>query len=470
MPPFYTVPNIKIQKYFLLALSRKDKTNSLKKTISFKEINKLALPAMLAGIAEPLLSMADTAFVGHLPVLAKESLAAVGLVGVFLSMLIWILGQTRSAISTIVSQYLGANSIDKIKDLPAQVIFSVIALAFLLIVITYPLAPFIFKLYNADDILLDLSVQYYRIRIFGLPFTLLTFAVFGTFRGLQNTFYPMLTAIIGASVNIILDYLLIFGFNDYIPAMQVEGAAYASVISQIIMAILAIVFLYKKTNIRLKLQLPFNHEMKNLSKMVFNLFIRTIALNVALYFGSAFATKYGKESIAAYTIAINIWFFFAFVIDGYSGAGNILSGKLFGEKSFIKLKNLGKQLTNYAVVLGLAIALISGVFYYSIGMLFINDTTVLNKFYSIFWIVLLMQPLNGIAFIYDGIFKGLGLMKYLRNVLLIATFLGFIPILLFTDYLGWELYGIWTAFTVWMLIRGTVLLNKFKHLSIFNGE
>ncbi len=445
-------------------------TKSLIYKSSFKEINRLAIPAMLAGIAEPLLSMADVAFVGHLPQYATESLSAVGLVGVFLSMLIWILGQTRSAISTIISQYLGAGKLEKVKDLPAQVIYSVIALSLVIITITYPLAPEIFKLYNADSKLLELSIEYYHIRVFGLPFTLITFVIFGVFRGLQNTFYPMLIAIIGALSNVVLDYILIFGYHDFIPAMHVTGAAYASVIAQILMAGLAIYFLYKKTPIRLRLQRPFNAEMKNLATMVLNLFIRTLALNIALYLGSSFATRYGKESIAAYTIAINIWFFFAFLIDGYSSAGNILSGKLYGEKSYLKLKNLGNQLTRYALILGFVIAIISGIGYYPIGRLFIDDAAVLAKFYTVFWIVLLMQPINGVAFIFDGIFKGLGWMKYLRKVLLIATFLGFVPVLLLTNYWGLELYGIWISFTVWMIIRGWVLLNKFKHLSIFNND
>ena len=437
--------------------------NHLKNKNSLTKINKLAIPALFAGIAEPLLSMADTAFVGNLPILAKESLAAVGLVGVFLSMLVWVLGQTRSAISTIISQYLGANALDKVKNLPAQVIFGVVVLSIVIIVITYPFADFIFKLYNADAVLLDLSVQYFRIRIFGLVFTLYTFAIFGTFTGLQNTFYPMIIAITGALLNIVLDYFLIFGVKGILPPMHIKGAAYASVIAQFTMAVLATYFLLKKTTIRLNLQLPFNPELKKLSQMIFHLFIRTIALNVALYFGSAYATKYGNDSIAAYTIAINIWFFFAFFIDGYSSAGNILSGKLYGANDYKTLKLLGKKLTKYGLSIGVILALISFIFYYPIGRIFIKNEQVLAKFYDIFWLVLLMQPINGIAFIFDGIFKGLGYMKYLRNLLLTATFLGFVPTLLLADYFELELYGIWIAFSVWMLIRASVLFYKFKH-------
>ena len=145
--------------------------------ISLKHINKLAIPALISGISEPILSITDTAIVGNIDVNATESLAAVGIVGAFISMLIWVLGQTRSAISSIVSQYVGANNIDAIKNLPGQAIFIITSLSILIIIGTYPFAQSIFKLYNASDLILDYSVEYYRIRVFGFPFTLFTIAV-----------------------------------------------------------------------------------------------------------------------------------------------------------------------------------------------------------------------------------------------------------------------------------------------------
>jgi Na+-driven multidrug efflux pump len=73
-----------------------------------------------------------------------------------------------------------------------------------------------------------------------------------------------------------------------------------------------------------------------------------------------------------------------------------------------------------------------------------------------------MQPINAIAFIFDGIFKGLAEAATLRNLLIVATFLGFLPVLLIADFYNLKLYGIWIAFTVWMLIRASVLLVKFR--------
>jgi Na+-driven multidrug efflux pump len=77
-------------------------------------------------------------------------------------------------------------------------------------------------------------------------------------------------------------------------------------------------------------------------------------------------------------------------------------------------------------------------------------------------VVILTMPINTLAFVYDGIFKGLGEMRFLRNVLLAATFLAFIPALYLGKWLEWGLYGIWIALTLWMLVRGLALVVKFR--------
>jgi len=431
-------------------------------SISLKQINKLAIPALISGVSEPILSLTDAAIVGNIEINATESLAAVGIVTTFLSMLIWVLGQTRSAISSLVSQYLGANNLEAIKSLPAQAIFIITSFSVLIIITTYPFAESIFKLYNASHLILDYSVDYYQIRVFGFPFTLFTIAVFGTFRGLQNTFYPMLIAIVGTLINIVLDIVLVYGIEGFIPAMNIKGAAYASVCAQFIMAILSVFYLLKKTEISLIPTFPFNKEIKTFIFMILNLFIRTLALNVTLYYASAFSTSYGKEYIAAYTIAINLWFLGAFIVDGYSSAGNILSGKFYGQKNYKALVQLSNKLIKYGVFLGVIIAIIGGLLYYPIGNIFTNDPEVLNQFYNVFWIVLAMQPFCALAFIFDGVFKGLGKMKYLRNVLLFSTFVVFVPILFWLDALDYKLYAIFIAITFWIIARGVPLIIKFR--------
>ncbi len=431
--------------------------------ISFRKINNLAIPAIVSGIAEPLLSITDTAVVGNIEINPTEALAAVGIAGSFISAIVWILAQTRSAISAIVAQYLGAKKIDQIHNLPAQIIFINLLLSLSIYLVTVLFTQEIFELYNASGLILDQSVSYYRIRALGLPLTLFVFSIFGVFRGLQNTFWPMVISILGAALNIALDFALVFGVEGLVEPMHVEGAAWASVIAQGFMAIMALWLYLRRTPFNLTLSLPLNHEIKRLLSLSLNLIIRALSLNIALYMANAYATGYGANSIAAQTIAFQIWLFFAFFIDGYSSVGNIMSGKFLGEGNYAMINRLSKQLIAYTLVIALILDLVCLIFYKPLGRLFSQDAEVLQLFSSIFWIVLLMQPINAIAFVFDGIFKGMAKAVALRDTLLAATFLGFVPALLIGDYFNLGLYAIWIAFTVWMILRGGILLYLFRY-------
>lgn len=430
--------------------------------VSFKSINRIAIPAIIAGIAEPLISLTDIAVIGNVEHNPVEALAAAGIVGSFLSAIIWIVAQTKTAISAIVSQHLGASRLHAVKTLVPQAITFNFIFSLVIYATTAFFAHSIFKAYNAEGIILQYSEDYYQIRALGYPLTLVTFAIFGVFRGLQNTLWAMKCSLTGAAVNVALDYLLVYGIDGIIPPMHLQGAAYASLAAQATMLVMALWFFFKKTPFHLKLSFNINHQMRSLLYMAANLFVRTAALNFAIYLANAYATDYGKTYIAAQSILMNIWLFFSFFIDGYANAGNAIGGKLLGARDYKNLWELSKKISKYAVLIAFILMAICGVFYSQIGLLFNKEATVLALFSSVFWIVLLMQPVNAIAFMFDGIFKGLGEATYLRNLLLVATFLGFTPTLLIADHFGLKLYAIWIAFFIWMLIRSGGLVIKFR--------
>lgn len=431
-------------------------------SVSFKNINRIAIPAIIAGIAEPLISLTDIAVIGNVENNPVEALAAAGIVGSFLSAIIWIVAQTKTAISAIVSQHLGANRLHAVKTLIPQAIYFNFAFSLVIYFTTAFFAEAIFSAYNAEGLILSYSEEYYQIRALGYPLTLVTFAIFGVFRGLQNTLWAMKCSLAGAFVNVGLDFLLVYGIEGFVPAMHLKGAAYASLAAQATMLIMALWFFFKKTPFHLKLSLNINPRLKALLLMAANLFVRTAALNFAIYLANAYATDYGKNYIAAQSILMNIWLFFSFFIDGYANAGNAIGGKLLGARDYKSLWELSKRISKYSILIALILMFLCGIFYNQIGLIFNKEAAVLALFSSVFWIVLLMQPVNAIAFMFDGIFKGLGEAKYLRNLLLVATFLGFTPTLLISDYFGLQLYGIWIAFFVWMLIRSSALVIQFR--------
>lgn len=427
--------------------------------MDYKEINKLAFPAIVAGVSEPLMALADTAIIGHL---GTTELAGVGVGASLFLLLVWLLAQTKSAISAIVSRYYGMGKTNEIGAFVVQSLFFNIIIGILTIAVTLCFVNYLFSFYNATGELLEVAKSYYRIRVFGLPLALATYGLFGVFRGLQNTSWAMMISISGGTINVLLDFILVYGIDNVVPAIGVEGAAWASLIAQAIMFVAVVWLLIKKKLVSVALRIEFDKNMGDFVRMFVNLLVRTAALNTAYFLGTKYATSYGEEYIAAHTMAMNIWLFSSFFIDGYATAGNAIAGKLLGQNNNDGIAQIGKAIYRMSILVGTVLGLIYLGGYVFFGSIFSNDIAVITVFESIFWLVIISQPINGLSFGLDGIFKGLGKTALLRNTLLAATFLGFVPTLFLFDYLGFELHAVWFAFLVFMAFRGFILLWKFN--------
>lgn len=431
-----------------------------------KEINSLAIPAILYNITEPLIGLVDTAIIGQIGEDSTIAQGGVGLAAGLIATLVWGFAQMRTSLSAIISRQFGANKIEIIKSLVPQTLlltfFTGLILSILLITNYNYLANLVYGEINTNTF--NYSKEYFIIRSYGLPLSLSIALFFGVFRGFQNTSWAMYISLLGGFSNIVLDLILVLGIEHLVSPMGVKGAAWASVYSQLLMVVLCGVFYLRKTPFNFKIDIKISPFFKEMLHIFFNMFVRTMVLNLVFLISNRYANSYGNSSLAAYTIAYNIWIFSAFFIDGYSNAGNALAGKFIGEKNKIKLQLLGKDLLKINIKIAVILMVIYTISYPYIGKLFNPEENVNIIFKSIFWMVIIAQPFNSIAFTFDGIFKGLGRAVDLRNTLIIGTFFFFIPTIYFLDLFIPELITIWIALTLWMIYRGISLLIKFKKI------
>ena len=436
--------------------------------ISIKEINKLAIPAILFNITEPLIGLADTALIGQIDYQATLAQGGVGLSSGLIATLIWGLAQMRTSLSAIVSRHFGSDHLDKIKSLIPQTFLMTLILGSIIgaLLIFYFDVVAIFLFGDIEEHTFNYAKDYFKIRAIGLPISLLIALFFGVFRGFQNTSWAMYISLIGGVINIFLDVILIHGFGDRLKPMGVEGAAWASLTAQAVMLVLCIVFYLSKTPFGLALNPKISPYFREMITIFLNMFIRTLVLNIVFIMANRYANHYGEEELAAYTIGYNIWIFTSFFIDGYSNAGNALAGKFLGENSSDKLQYLGKKLMWINIRISFLLMIIYTMSYAYVGNIFNSDETVLNHFNYTFWVIIIAQPFNSIAFTFDGIFKGMGRAKELRNTLIQAAFLIFIPTLYLSNLINESLLSIWISLSLWMVYRGGSLLYKFKMKSV----
>ena len=426
--------------------------------ITRRDLDRLAIPAIISGIAEPLIALVDVAYAGRL---GTADLAAVGIGSSFFLLVVWVLAQTRSAVLAVVARYYGEQRLSEVSGLVPLAVWMNFALGLLFFAITNAFSTQIFQLYNAHGEVLDKTVAYFHIRSFGYPFVLATFALTGAFRGMQNLRWSMWISVFGAVVNLALNPLLIFGYGGF-PRLGIEGSSWASLVAQVSMFVFAIVVLKTRTPFPLFPKTWRHPELASLWFLSGNLFVRTIALNACYYLGARYAAGYSVLHSAAHSVAMNIWLFSAFFIDGYAAAGSVLVGRFNGEKNWKALYRVSWQVVRRSILIGAILAALYGICYPWIGGLFTKGPETLALFNAVFWLVIITQPINAVAFAFDGIYKGVGDGKSLRNVLIISTFGVFLPVAWAMDSMGLQLHAVWTGFLLWMFTRGLMLSLAFE--------
>ena len=214
-----------------------------------KLLAQLAIPAVVAQIVNLLYNIVDRIYIGHMPDVGANALTGVGLfmpilmlVNAF-AMLAGAGGAPRAAIA------MGQGDHERAEKIMANCFTVLLIFAVVLTGVFYVTAPSLLRLFGASDVTLPYAVSYARIYILGSISVLVVMGMntFITTQGFAKI--SMMTTVIGAVINIVLDPIFIYGLN-----MGVRGAALATVLSQTVGAIWILRFLTgKKTMLRLKL-------------------------------------------------------------------------------------------------------------------------------------------------------------------------------------------------------------------------
>lgn len=210
----------------------------------------LALPAVVAQIINLLYNIVDRIYIGHIPEIGATALTGVGLfVPILMLMTAFAMlcgngGAPRAAIS------MGQNDNKGAEKIMGNCFVLLIIIAILFTIVFYHFAPSLLVLFGASENTLPYALAYSRIYILGSIFVMIVLGMnpFVTTQGFAT--YSMLTTVIGAVCNIILDPIMIFGLN-----MGVQGAATATVISQAVSCIWVLRFLTgKRTKLHLRVE------------------------------------------------------------------------------------------------------------------------------------------------------------------------------------------------------------------------
>uniref|UniRef100_A0A2P2M469 MATE efflux family protein 1 n=1 Tax=Rhizophora mucronata TaxID=61149 RepID=A0A2P2M469_RHIMU len=338
------------------------------------EIARMAFPAALALTADPVASLIDSAFIGHI---GPVELAAVGIsialfnqvsrVAIFPLLSVTtsfvaeedttgraspqvqenelleegsianeekeeLIPQNASSEAAYKTKSLDSSfSISKIKDkkcIPsassALVLGAILGLIQAAFLISGAKRLLKFMGISPDSPMLELAQQYLRLRSLGAPAVVLSLAMQGVFRGFKDTKTPLYATLAGDVTNIMLDPILMFVFH-----LGVTGAAIAHVISQYLISTILLWRLMEQVEIlppSIK-HLPFSRFLKN----GFLLLMRVIAVTFCVTLAASLAAQQSSTSMAAFQVCLQVWLATSLLADGLAVAGQAILASAFAK-------------------------------------------------------------------------------------------------------------------------------------------
>jgi len=425
----------------------------------FSLIWMLSWPVMLSNISQPLLSLVDIAVIGHLP--DARFLAAVAIATTIFSFVYWSFGFLRMGTTGIIAQLVGTQDGTANRTVLAQSLILALLIALLIVVLQQPIIELALHLLGPQADVLPQAQLYASIRIWGAPAVLCSYVLLGWFVGNQNTKVLLVLLVSTNLLNIVLDVIAV-----NVLAMQADGLAYATVISEYFGLILALWYCRSMlVNIPGAVIVGQLKRFKNYLPIIqvnHYLFVRTVLLLLAMAFFTAQGAKFGADTLAANAVLMSFVMLISHVLDGFAHALEALTGKAIGAKDFDKFY----RLVAAAAVLSIVVAALFSVFFYWGGYWFIQQLTSIEavqltaKEY-LPWLVVL--PLVAVtSYLLDGVFIGTTQVKLMQNAMLVSVVLVYFPVWFLTQ--GYLNDGLWIALLSLYVARAITSVAGFYRL------
>jgi len=424
-----------------------------------KRVLKLAIPNIISNVTVPLLGMADIAVVGHIAD-ASHQIGAIAIGGMIFSFIYMTLSFLRASSAGLTAQAYGKKDKQEIQNIFIRASFLALVLASVIILFQKPIEWIAFSILEGDSLVESFALDYFKVRIWAAPATLLIYVFNGWFIGMQNAKIPMYIAVLANVFNIGLNYFFVF-----VLGMQAEGVAWGTLIAQYLSLLLAVVFMFKyyreylnDLQIKLSLQKQKILELLSLNR---DLFIRSLTLIFVLSFFTVSSSKISTDILAVNSLLLQFFMFYSFFMDGFAYAAEALTGRYIGEQN---LRNL-KSSVKITFLWGLAISLPFTLLYISVPdfilSLLTNDIQIIGLSHQYLIWIGIIPILTFASFLWDGVYTGATAVKEIRNTMLISGFIIFIPIYyILLPSMGNN--ALWLAFSLFMFSRGFWMTLWYK--------
>lgn len=411
----------------------------------------LAVPMILSNLTVPLVALTNSAVVGHLP--HAHQLGAVAVGASFYTALASLATFLRMGTTGFAAQAKGRNDGSALRRILFQSLTLAWVFAIILALVALPLVSIAFNVMQPSRELQDLALQFFHIRLLGLPAILMQYAFVGWLLGLQNARAPLAIMLATNISTIILVLWLVLVLE-----WGVEGAAIASVCAEWAGVLLGLILVRKHLHrIPARTDWPTLRRINSWMPLLQtnrDIFIRSLALQAVFLSVTLRGAHLGDATVAANALLLNGLLVCAYALDGLAHAIEALCGHAIGARRHDALQRALVVSGGWALVISILFA--AAFFLY--GDVFIalqTDMSVVRITAQEYLLYLALLPIIAVwSYVLDGLFIGATRAREMRNAMVLSVGLT-LPLALGIQHYG--NHGLWLALLAFMAIRALIM-------------
>jgi len=423
----------------------------------------IALPAIGEMSLNTLLGISDTLMISHF--IGSEALAAVGFANQIIFMLIFIFSSFNTGSTAMISRSYGEKDYEKLKKTAGQTVFINSIIGIIITILSLIFDKQIFSIYDMSPEVLELTLSYFNIIVYGVLFMFLSFSYAAILRGAGDTVTPMIITAIANVLNIIGNYVLIKGIGPF-PTLGIEGAAWSTTISRLIATLMYTYILFIK-NGRLKISIKDLKITKKIIKPLWNLSypgaIEQALMQISFVVAGVVVSLLDTNSEAAFRILINIESISFMPAVGLSIAAATLVGKALGEKDIKKASEIGYASTALGVIWGVIMGIIFLAFPKQLLKVFTPKMDIILLSISAMYVAGFNQPFLNFMIVMSGALRGAGDTRAVMIITSLRLWILFIPITYISIIkFNHGVAGVWYGEIISFFIFCIIIFLRFK--------
>jgi MATE family multidrug resistance protein len=389
-----------------------------------REILRLSVPSILAGITVPLVGMVDTAVAGHLGGDTAAQIGAISIGSMVLTLMYWTFGFLRTGTGGLTAQAFGREDPAEAGRIFLRGTGLALMAALAAIAFQWPFFKGVMLLTDATPEVKALAEQYFFIRIWAAPATMSLMTLRGWLVGMQNSVDSMWLDLIINAVNIGASILLAFGAGSW-EGLGFIGIPLGTVVAQYCGLAFGLWVILHKYGQRVFSRLTrsdvsgllHDGSLSAYFRMNLHLLGRSFFF-ILIYIGfTMISAGYGDLMLASGSIIMQLLMFFSYFTDGFAYAGEALSGRFIGARDGAMLRQSVRQVFVWSAgisVLFIGLYVVAGL--PAVRLLTSDGSVVAAARQFLPWL-LLMPPLGCAAFTWDGIYMGATATRSFRDAM-----------------------------------------------------